>query len=257
MSLSHLKSLQPQSISPLESQPDAVGVLRWEEGGCPVGLLQLEHLVGNSTNEDTYDCPVLFERVPGANLQSVVLSPNVAVLESMIRSSLKLIEAGAKVITTSCGFNAVFQRELADALEVPVFTSSLLQIPIIRAIFGKQSRILVVTANGPSLTHHHFQGVGVENMDGICIVGLEENREWRKIFETPEAEIDVQIFRDDLIELARTTSTNYKAHAVLLECTDLPPFAQDIREATGLPVFDFVTLLQYVQHSAIGNMPSA
>jgi hypothetical protein len=117
-------------------QPSPVRVLRWEEEGYPVRLMQLDILVGNSTNEATFEFPDLFERVPGANLQSVVLSPSQADLESMILSASKLIEAGAKAITTSCGFNTIFQRELANAVDVPVFTSSLLQIPIIRAIFA-------------------------------------------------------------------------------------------------------------------------
>lgn len=242
-----------QSDAPVAAAPAAVGVLRWEAGGYPVGLEQLESLIGNSTNVDTYDFPVLFDRVPGANLQSVVLSPSQSVLQSMILSGKRLIASGAKAITTSCGFNAVFQRELASALDVPVFTSSLLQIPIIRAIYGENARILVITASGASLTAKHFEGAGVFDLEGIHTVGLEENREWRKIFEAPEAEIDIEVFRSDLAQLAMEQVTLHQADAVLLECTDLPPFADDIRQATGIPVFDYVTLLYYVQHAAIGQ----
>lgn len=160
---------------------------------------------------------------------------------------------GAKAISTSCGFNAVFQRELANALDVPVFTSSLLQIPIIRAIYGENARVLVITASGVSLTAKHFEGAGILDLKGIRIVGLEENREWRKIFESPDSEIDVEIFRNDLAQLAKEHATLHQADAVLLECTDLPPFAEEIRQATGLPVFDYVTLLNYIQHAAIGQ----
>ena len=34
--------------------------------------------------------------------------------------------------------------------------------------------------------------------------------------------------------------------ALLFECTDLPPYAAAVQEATGLPVFDFTTLMNYV-----------
>lgn len=247
-------TLKPcQSSTPSEAQAGAIGVLRWEAAGCPVGLIQLEELRGNSTNIETYTCPVLFEHVPGANLQSVVLSPSTEVLESMIQGGERLIAAGARAITTSCGFNAVFQRELSKALTVPVFTSSMLQIAMIRAMFGENCRILVVTASGQSLTRRHFDGVGITNLDGIHVVGLEENREWRKIFESPESPMDVDRFRCDLIDLTQRHASEQCVHAILLECTDLPPFADDIRRETGLPVFDFVTLLNYIQHAVIGN----
>lgn len=253
MSSDLLNPASLQSSFPGLAQPLPVGVLRWEEEGCPVGLMQLEDLVGNSTNEATFEFPVLFERVPGANLQSVVLSPSQAVLESMILSASKLIDAGAKAVTTSCGFNAVFQRELASAISVPVFTSSLLQIPIIRAVFGANCRILVITANATSLKREHFEGVGVADLENLHVVGLENNREWRKIFEAPDTRIDVEVFAEDLIDLAQTQCILHRSHAILLECTDLPPFANKIRQATGLPVFDFVTLLNYVQQAISGT----
>jgi len=39
---------------------------------------------------------------------------------------------------------------------------------------------------------------------------------------------------------------------LVLECTDLPPFALDIRRATGLPILDIVTLVTYVHHTLAG-----
>ncbi|HWL06820.1 MAG TPA: hypothetical protein VNQ76_00240, partial [Planctomicrobium sp.] len=226
-----------------------LGILCWEEQGCPRGLVQLEEMIGNSTNPATYSFPVRFERVPGANLQSVVLSPNQQVLHAMIESANRLVDQGAKAITTSCGFNAIFQKELANVLGVPVFTSSLLQIPLIRAMLGTDSRILVITASSVSLTETHFSAVGVTDLEGIVVAGLEQNREWRKIFEAPQVEINIERFRDDLIELATSFANDHQADALLLECTDLPPFAEDIRKATRLPVFDFVSLVKFVDKS--------
>jgi hypothetical protein len=111
-----------------------------------------------------------------------------------------------------------------------------------------------VTANGNSLKPEHFGGAGVANLENLHVVGLENNREWRKIFEAPETRIHVEVFADDLVELTRTQSALHRLHAILLECTDLPPFANRIRQATGLPVFDFVTLVNDV-HQAISGPP--
>ncbi|HIH78103.1 MAG TPA: hypothetical protein HA341_04165 [Halobacteria archaeon] len=34
--------------------------------------------------------------------------------------------------------------------------------------------------------------------------------------------------------------------AILLECSDLPPYGRAVQEAVALPVFDFVTMINYV-----------
>lgn len=224
----------------------ALGVLRWEQAGCPCGLQQLEMLTGNSTNPDSYHYPVLFRHVPRANLNSVVLSPDPRIVPAMLEAAKELIECGAKAITTSCGFNAILQQELASVLDVPVFTSSLLQIPFVRMMLGPEKEIAVITASGSSLTRRHFECAGVHDVRGLQVLGLEDNAQWNKIFFSPDDEIDVEQFRSDLVQLACGASEQGPIGAFVLECTDLPPFANEIRQATGLPVFDFISMANYV-----------
>ena len=38
--------------------------------------------------------------------------------------------------------------------------------------------------------------------------------------------------------------------AIVLECTNMPPYAKAIHEATGLPVYDITTLANYVMDGA-------
>ena len=54
-----------------------VGVLCWEAGSVPMGLLQLELLPGNSTNPETYQnlCRVQFSRIKGANVHTILENP--------------------------------------------------------------------------------------------------------------------------------------------------------------------------------------
>ncbi len=130
----------------MQSQTPFLGVLCWEKGGSPKGLEQLESLTGNSTNPLTYRFPVLFKKITGANYQSVLVSPDGRLVGAMVRAAESMIDQGVKAIITSCGFNAIFQKELADALKVPVYTSALLQIPFIRASLGRNT-LLVSTAS--------------------------------------------------------------------------------------------------------------
>ena len=41
-----------------------------------------------------------------------------------------------QAITTNCGFLAKFQREIAAAVTVPVFTSSLMLVPMVHRMFS-------------------------------------------------------------------------------------------------------------------------
>ncbi|MPN38419.1 hypothetical protein SDC9_185943 [bioreactor metagenome] len=42
--------------------------------------------------------------------------------------------------------------------------------------------------------------------------------------------------------------------AILLECSDMPPYAWAVQAACGVPVFDFTTLIRYL-HSAVAQRP--
>lgn len=236
------------NLSRKHTLPCKIGMLRWEEQGCPMGLMQLELLVGNSTNPDSYDFPICFERVPGANIHTVVESPNQDVLRRMIELGNKMVqEKQVRAITTSCGFNAIFQAELASAIPVPVYTSSLLQIPLVELMIGQNRHIAVITASKACLTSSHFSAVGVTDLSNIHVIGLEEvSQEWNKIFLAPEEKINIDQVRREMVEQIQKLQAEFPMGAVILECTDLPPFAEEIKQATGLPVYDIITLTNYV-----------
>lgn len=223
-----------------------IGILCWEEGCSPRGLVQLEALPGNSTNPDTFEYAVKYSRIKGANIHTILEKPCQKVLKSMINEACRMESQGIKAITTSCGFNAVFQKELADAVSIPVFTSSLMQIPLVHTMLTRQQIIGVITAKKSALTEQHLENAGVNKQMSIQIQGLEACQEWNKIFSSPDEEIDIDIVKKDVISRAKSMMESSNIGAFVLECTDLPPFANGIRQATGLPVFDFVTLTNFV-----------
>ena len=222
-----------------------IGILCWEEGSSPRGLTQLETLPGNSTNPETFAFPVSCRRIRGANIHTILENPSQPVLQSMIDEARRMEREGILAITTSCGFNAVFQRELADAVRVPVFTSSLMQVPLVQHMLGKERTVGVITAKKAALTEKHLQGAGIEDRTAIHIRGLETCTEWNKIFSSPDEDIDIPTVASDVVRLAGSMAEKTDVGAFVLECTDLPPFADAIRRATGRPVFDFVTLTNY------------
>ncbi|MFT5727037.1 MAG: hypothetical protein ACI8PB_001169 [Desulforhopalus sp.] len=233
----------------MPSQTPFLGVLCWEEGVNPKGLEQLESLTGNSTNPLTYPFPVLFKKVAGANYQSVLVSPDSRLIAPMLEAAESLIDRGVKAIITSCGFNAIFQKELAAALNVPVYTSALLQIPFIQASLGKK-KLLVITASKQDLKPEHFHSVGVVDMHGIEIYGMEEMPEWSKISRSPNTALSLEKVADEVVSVATVAKQEHPdLGAILLECTDLPPFADTVRKTLDLPVYDLLTMVTLIHKS--------
>ena len=157
---------------------------------------------------------------------------------------------GIRAITTSCGFNAIFQEELAEAVDVPVFTSSLLQVPFVQKIVGRGKEVAILTAKAAALKPGHLEAVGITKTEGLHVFGLEECPEWGKMFTDFDAELDLEKIKGEVVGVALEALRQYPGiRAYVLECTDLPPFSAEIREKTGLPVFDIITLAHAVHAS--------
>ena len=227
-----------------------IGILCWETGQVPMGLRQLETLVGNSTNPASYGYPVRLHPVRGANVHTILENPDPGVLRTMIVDAQAMAAQGVKAITTSCGFNAIFQQPLAEAAGVPVFTSSLLQVPLVQRIHGLMSEICIVTANARALRPAHFSSAGITSTQGLHTVGLEQCPEWNRMFAEPDAEIDLAAIEQEVVGTAlRALARHPGIRAFVLECTDLPPYAAAIRRHSGLPVFDFISMVNYLHAS--------
>lgn len=224
-----------------------LGILCWEAGQSPRGLIQLEALKGNSTNPDSYNFPVRFYRVKGANIHTILENPDKTILARMIEAGKDMVLEGVKAVTTSCGFNAIFQKELSEGIGVPVHTSSLLQVPLVQLMLGSHHDVCIITAKKAALKPEHLAAAGISRTENIHIYGLEDCPQWSRIFETPDEDLDVEKVRLEVVNVALEALCEYpNIGAFVLECTDLPPFAEEIRAKSNLPVFDFITMVQYV-----------
>lgn len=235
------------------SEVPIIGILGWEAGHEDT-LGQLEQIPGNIAHPETFSFPVLYKRVKGAYYQTVVVHPQTEVLVAMIEASKEMEREGVKAIMTSCGFNAIFQRELANAVNVPVFASSLIQVPLVYQMLSKGQKVGIITADSTCLTQEHLRAVGITEETPVCILGIGDTEEFSRIRADPKAVLDVGKFEREVVEVAnRLVKREENTGAIVLECTDLPPFAAAIRRAVGLPVFDIVTLAYMVYESLVGN----
>jgi Asp/Glu/hydantoin racemase len=230
-----------------------LGILGWQEGHDDT-LRQLESLPGNVAHPDTFGFPVRYLRVKGAFFETVVVRPSAAVRDAMIAAARELESEGVRAIATGCGFNAIFQRELADSVAVPVFASSLLQVPVVHRMLKKEQVIGIITADSSLLSPAHLESVGITREIPCAIAGIQATGEFSRIRSDPHADLDGRRMKNEVVEVALAlTDAHPETGAIVLECTDLPPFSAAIRRATGLPVFDIATMAGWVVDSVVGD----
>jgi hypothetical protein len=218
--------------------------------GQSIGILMLDtkfpRPIGDVGNAKTFPFPVRFKKVIGASPNRIVKEADLTLLEPFITAGQELINEGVKGISTSCGFLAMFQREMAAALDVPVFTSSLLQVPFAHTIMGNRGKVGILTARKQSLTEKHFKGVGMENIPK-AIEGMDDMEEFTSVFIENKVEMDFELSRREMgLKAKILVENNPDVNVIVMECTNMPPFRDVVKEVTGLPVFDIVTLINYI-----------
>jgi hypothetical protein len=180
-----------------------------------------------------------------------VLERDPTLLEPFIEAAKELQAEGVKAITTNCGFLALFQKELSAALRVPVFTSSLMMVPMITSMLGPEQKLGIMTVNASALVEDHYNGVGWSSKDHpIVVVGMENEPLFTKIFVEDRFEFSVDQMEVDMVNVAnRLVQEHPDVSAILFECTNMPPYAHAVQKAVGLPIFHIFTLIDMVFQS--------
>ncbi|MDB5375549.1 MAG: hypothetical protein JWP04_4191 [Belnapia sp.] len=219
--------------------------------GAPLGILMLDarfpRIPGDMGNAGTWPFPVLYRVVRGATPERVVLEGARGLLPDFIAAARELVDLGAEAITTNCGFLSLFQQELAAAVGVPVATSALMQVPWVQAMLPPGQRVGVVTVSKGSLTPAHLIAAGVP-LD-VPVVGTEQGREFfRVLIQAAAVDLDVALAEQDILEAGRALVAAHRdVGAVVLECTNMPPYAAALRQELGLPVYDIYSMISWFQ----------
>jgi Asp/Glu/hydantoin racemase len=218
--------------------------------GASVGILMLEarfpRIPGDMGHAQTWPFPVLYHVVRGASPDRVVRRRAEGLLDAFIEAGRALVADGADGITTNCGFLSLFQAELAAALSVPVAASALMQAPLIQATLPPGHRVGILTISADALTRSHLAAAGVP--EGTPVTGTEAGSEFSRVILGDEPRLDVEAARRDVVAAARDlTARHPEVGAILLECTNMVPYAADVRAATGLPVYSILNFVCWFQ----------
>ena len=235
------------------------------KGGRPfygeaLGILMLDMkaplIPGNVGNANSYDFPVRFkvlENVP-SDWWCDAQGPDEKRFQIFVKAAKELEAEGVRAITTGCGFFAIYQKKAAPLLKVPLFASPLLMVPMVWRMLGGNQRVGIVTAGGKHLSSGDFLvNVGIDPSIPIAVGGLENTEEFHHVHVTQKKlDIDPGKMEREVVSVALELVRQFPdIGAFVFECSDIPPFARATQEATGLPVFDFITLAHLVYRATV------
>jgi hypothetical protein len=215
-----------------------------------LGILMLDtrfpRVVGDIGNPASFVMPVKHRVVAGASPQRVVRDGDPALLQPFIDAARALVDEGAAAITTSCGFLVQFQQAMQAALPVPVWTSSLLKLPELDAPG-------VVTVDVLALGTAHLHAAGADA--SVPVTGLAAGCHLQRALLEDLPELDAASAEADVVDAAQRLVARWPAvREIVLECTNMPPYAKAVARATRRPVHHIISLL-HERWNALG--PSA
>lgn len=220
--------------------------------GYAIGIIVINliypKLPGNVANASTYSFPVKYKQVYFDIEQ--LFEGSEEIKQGIIAAAVELEKEGVRAIIGACGFFAHFQRELAAAVDIPVFASSLCQLPMIKTALNPKKKIAVYAASAESITGELLAQVGTD-MDRVVVQDVGGLPEFAAI-RWGDTVLDNGALRKRLAEVTKELLVREPdIGAILLECSDLPPYAKVVQQASGLPVYDFNTMIDLVYHSVV------
>lgn len=223
--------------------------------GFSIGILMNEstfpRIPGDLGNATTFDFPVRLRVVKDAWYDRVVVEGDDKLLEPFVAAAKDLEVEGVRAITTNCGFLAMFQEDLNKAVAIPVFTSSLLLVPLVDRMLPDDQKVGIMTVNSEALGERHFNGCGWSAKEiAVVVAGLENEKLFTSVFRDDLQTMDVEQMETDMVTVAeRLVDEHPDVGAIVFECTNMAPYARAVQRVVGLPIFDIQTLIRMVYTS--------
>lgn len=226
--------------------------------GFSIGMLMLDcnipFVPGDVGNASTYGFPVQFLLVPGATGEAVVGRQDPALEPAFVEGAQQLVAQGVRAITGDCAYMGAYQRAVSESVEVPVFLSSLMQVPMVVSMLRGRDKLAVLLANGQTVSDRLLEPVGItgEVRERCVFRGLEDKEHFASVCLEDRGELDLAQMEADMVQTAREVVSDHPdVRAFLFECSDMPPYSAAVQRATGLPVFDWIGFINYVHHAVV------
>jgi len=226
--------------------------------GMGLGIMVLDDAYpgfpGDVRNASGFPYPIQFQIVEGVDNRKLVWDQDkTPCREPILQAAKKLERMGCRAVAAECGYFAYFQKDVAGYVDVPVFMSSLLQVPFIQQVIGPEKYVGIVCAQKRFLTQTHLRNVGIDPDSRILIAGAQDEyycTEFDNLWDPEKRPDRPEVYYDKAEDqMVRTcfdfVRVNPAIGAIMLECTGMQPFARAVQRAVDLPVFSWGTLLDY------------
>ena len=223
--------------------------------GLSVGILVIDVsyplVSGNVANASTFNFPVVHRILEGTTIEQI-LRGDAALGDMIITAGKELVARyGVRAIVGACGSFANYQKDVAAALDVPVFMSVMLQAPLIISSLKPDQKLGVLAASASALTPRVFEQCGIVDASRLAIKGAEDLPEFQKLCHY-KGDFDNDKLQMEIVELVEDmVNANPEIGSLLIQCSDLPPYAEAIQRVTGLPVFDMNGLIEWAYHAIV------
>eukprot|EP00439_Symbiodinium_sp_Y106_P013474 s5623_g1.t4 len=218
-----------------------------------LGVVRLDYdyppAPGDSDHPGSFGYEVYYRCCPGLTFEMCQEGHFPEAVERRFADAIKHLEArGCAAITGDCGFMMAFHMIARKIAAKPIFMSSMVQCPIIAAALEPSDQILLLTANdrhlkpqkqvllsscGFDVDEDRFLIKGCQSVPGFEAVAL-------------GGKVPLEVVQPGIVKLVQETRKQHpRIAAILLECTELPPYADALRYHTGLPVWDAVTAADF------------
>jgi hypothetical protein len=245
-----------------QSRDPGIELIRARENrscyGMGLGILILDDVYpgfpGDVRNASAYPFPIQYEIVEGVDIFKLVEEDDKSpCLEPIISAAQKLERLGCRAIAAECGYFAYFQREAAACVKIPVFMSSLLQVPLAQQFLAPDQSVGILVAEAKFLSERHLESVGIRLGSNYVIGGvMDEGRcpEFQHLWKTGmRSEPPQASYTKAEAEFLYVATEFYRQHpnmgALVLECTGFPPFARALQREIDIPILSWGTLLDY------------
>ena len=225
--------------------------------GQTVGIIMLDTAFprppGDIGNARSFSFPVRYEILEGVPAAALIRHEEPAAVAALIRAAERLERSGVRVILTSCGLFLRYQERLAAAVRVPVATSSVLFLPFLTALLPPGRKVGVLTADAGTLSPV-LAKTGWTDSGRIAIAGMEECPVFRRavLEPAPPFTLDAAALQTEVIRVVQQLMQDEPTvGALLVECTNLSPYSQAVREAIALPLFDVIDLARLLHGATL------
>lgn len=223
--------------------------------GMGLGIIILDDVYpgfpGDVRNASTYPYPVQYEIVEGVDIEKLVCREDKSPCLSPIQKAARKLERmGCRAISAECGYFAYFQKEIAAWVDVPVFMSSLLQVPLAQQVIGPDKVVGIYVGTRSDVRDGHLTAVGIQPGSNYVIEGAMDEgicREFINLWQADKRPQRPEAYYDKAAEEFVSLGVDFfKRHpnmgAMVLECTGFPPFARRLQQEIDIPVFSYSTL---------------